>query len=46
MLSDMISKEIEGSITKTLIKKLRFHHGGYEWADDGGIIRNNEPTIL
>ena len=44
--SDMISKGIEGSITKTYLKKLRFHCGEYEWAEAGGIISNYVPTML
>ena len=33
--SDIIDKESEGSITKTSIKKLSIHCGGYEWTYDG-----------
>ena len=27
--------------TKTSLKKLRLHQKGFEWTDDGGLIRNN-----
>ena len=42
----MIAKAIEGSIINTYIKKLRLHWGEYESADDGGLIRNDVPTLL
>ena len=42
----MIVKAIKGLIQKTSLKKLMFHQGEYEWADDGGLIRNYGPTIL
>ena len=31
----MIDKEIEGSIKKAYIKKLRLYQGEYEWPDAG-----------
>ena len=43
---DMIDKEIEGSITKTYLKKLRIHRGVYEWEDAGGLISNYGSNIL
>ena len=42
----MIAKEIEGSITKTYQKKLRLHHREHSWIDNGGLIRNDVPTML
>ena len=42
----MISKAIEGSITKTSIKKLRIHCGEYVWIDTGVIIVNHGPAML
>ena len=43
----MISRAIEGSITKiSLIFKIRFHFGGYEWTDDWDLKSNNVTTIL
>ena len=42
----MIAKSIEGSITNIYIKKLKFHIGKYEWADVGGIIGNDGPTMI
>ena len=42
----MIAKASEELITKTYIKKLRLHHGEYEWTDDGGIVRNYGNTAL
>ena len=42
----MIAKAIEGSITNTYIKKLKFHIGSYECADAGGIIGNDGPTMI
>ena len=44
--SDIKPKEIEGPIKKTYITKLRINLGEYAWADDGGIIRNDGPTML
>ena len=44
--SDMIAKANEGSITKTSLNKFRLHQGEYEWYYDGGIIRNDGPTML
>ena len=41
----MISKEIEGSIKNTPLKKLRLHRREYEWSDAGGTIRNDGPTM-
>ena len=43
---DMTAKEIEGSITKTYIKKLSIHWGECEWKYAGGIIINDGPTII
>ena len=42
----MITKAIEGSITKTYIRKLRISCREYECKDYGGIIGNDGPTIL
>ena len=42
----MIDKEIEVSVTKTTLKKIRFSQGEYEWTESGGIIRNDGPTML
>ena len=44
--SDTKSKEIQGSITKTSLKKLRLHRGVYECTYTGGIISNYVPTML
>ena len=46
LCSDMIAKSIEVSITKTFLKKLRLHHGVYEWADSGRIIINYGPNMI
>ena len=43
---DMISKAIEGSITKTSLNKTRLHQKKYDWDDTGGLIRNDVPTML
>ena len=42
----MISKLIEIPITKIYFNKLRLHYWVYEWAYDGGIIRNDGPTMI
>ena len=42
----MIAKSIEGSITKIYLKTLGIFVGDYEWADNGGLIRNDGPTML
>ena len=42
----MIANAIEGSMTKTLTKKIKLHKRVYEWADDGRLIINNGPNIL
>ena len=42
----MIAEEIDGSITKTSLKKLRLHHGVYEWKYSGSNINNYVPTML
>ena len=42
----MISKAIEGSITKIYLKKIILHRREYEWANSGGVIRNDGPTML
>ena len=44
--SDMIVKEIVGSITKTSLKKLRLHLREFEWKYAGGPISNDVPTII
>ena len=43
---DMTAKEIEGSITKTYLKKLVIILGEYEWDYSGSLIRNYGPTML
>ena len=44
--SDMTAKEIEGSIKSKSLKKLRIHQGEYECNHNGGIIRNDGPTMI
>ena len=44
--SYMITKAINGSIINTYIKKIKVHWGEYELSDNGGIIRNNGPTMI
>ena len=44
--SDMISKSVEVSITKTSIRKLRLHCVEYECTDAGGIVSNYGPNII
>ena len=44
--SDMIHKEIEGSITNNSINKLRLHQREYECDDNWGFVSNYEPTII
>ena len=46
MRSYITAKVIEGSITKTSLKKLRLHRGEYKWTDAGGLIRNNGPNMI
>ena len=46
VLSDMLSKEIDGSIIKTSLNKLRLHCGEYECAEAGGILSNDGHTML
>ena len=46
MRSDTTANEIEGSITKTDINKLRLHWGEYDWDDSGGLISNNGPNMI
>ena len=46
VLSDIISKSIEGSITKTSLNKLIIHRREYKWSEDGGLIRNSVPTMI
>ena len=41
--SDMIAKEIEGSITKIYLKKLRIYCRKYDWTYSGGLIRFMDP---
>ena len=43
---NMISKAIEGSITNNSLKKLRLSWKEYEWSYDGGLIRNDGPTMI
>ena len=43
---DMIDSEIKGSITKTSLKKLRLHHGEYEWTGYGGLVRNDGHNMI
>ena len=40
----MITKSIEGSITKTYIQKPMLCRGEYKWADNGGLKRNDGPV--
>ena len=42
----MIVKEIEGSIKKTYIKKIRLHRGEYKWANFGDLISNDGPAMV
>ena len=42
----MITKSIEGSITKASLKKLRLRRREYEWADAWGIIMNDGSTMI
>ena len=42
----MIAKEIDGSITKTFIKKLRLQRREYENKYSGGIISNDGTNML
>ena len=42
----MIAKAVKGWIKKTYNRKLILHRRKYEWAYDGGIIRNDETTML
>ena len=44
--SDMIAKEIQGSIKNTYLEKLSLHRGVYEWVDTGGIIKNDVTRML
>ena len=44
--SDMIANDIEVSITKTYLNKLRLHCGEYEWTDAGGLKSNDRPTMI
>ena len=46
VLSDMIAKAVESSITKTSLKNSSLHRRGYEWTDAGGIISNDVTTML
>ena len=42
----MTAKAIYVSITKKSLKKIRLHQGEYEWADTGGLIRNDGTTMI
>ena len=42
----MIAEAIEGSITKTSLKKLRLHCGVYERTDAGALIINYGTTMI
>ena len=42
----MIAKEIQCSITKTYLNKLRICRGVHEWADTGVLIINYGPTMI
>ena len=42
----MITKAIWGSITKTLLKKLRLDLREYKWSGARGLIRNIVPAML
>ena len=42
----MIAEEIDGSITKTSLKKLRLHCGVYERTDAGALIINYGTTMI
>ena len=44
--SYMIVKAIEGSITKTSLKKLRLHLREFELTHSEGVIINYVPTII
>ena len=46
VLSDVIYKPIDVSMTNTSVKKLRLHQREYEWADYGGLINNDVPAII
>ena len=46
VISDMITKAIEGSIKNIYLKNIRLHRGLYEWIDDGVLISNYRPTML
>ena len=42
----MISKAIEGSISKTYVKKPQIPYNDYRWEYSGGVIITNETTII
>ena len=44
--SDMIAKKMDGLVKYTFLKKLSIYLGECEWADSGGIIRNNGTNML
>ena len=44
--SYMIAKAIYVSIKNISLNKLRLHQREYEWADTGGLIRNDGPTMI
>ena len=44
--SDIFSKEIEGSIKNTSLKKLSPHLKEHNWEDSGGLIMSDIPEIL
>ena len=46
VFSDIINKEIEGSITKTSLKNIRILRKGYKWEDSGVIKKRYGTTML
>ena len=46
VISDMIAKAMEDSITTTSIKKLQFHRGEYVWSDEGCLLSNDGTTMI
>ena len=46
LCSDMVSKSIEGSITKTYLKKIRLHNGEYYWTYDWGLKSNDGTNMI
>ena len=44
--SYMITKAIEGLITRTSLNKIRLHQREYGWSDGGGFIRNEGTAMV